>query len=30
MNTPRGDRSKMLDYFITNKMKMMIEHIGEF
>lgn len=30
VNTPSGDRSKLLDYFITNKMKMMMEHIGEF
>lgn len=29
-NTSPGDRSKMLDYFITNKMKMMMEHISEF
>jgi len=29
-NTPYGDRSKLLDYFITNRMKMMMEHIGEF
>ena len=29
-NTPEGDRSKLLDYFITNRMKMMMEHIGEF
>lgn len=29
-NTPGGDRSKLLDYFITNRMKLMMEHIGEF
>lgn len=29
-STPGGDRSKLLDYFITNRMKMMMEHIGEF
>jgi hypothetical protein len=29
-NTLSGDRSKLLDYFITNRMKMMMEHIGEF
>ena len=29
-DTPSGDRSKLLDYFITNRMKMMMEHIGEF
>lgn len=29
-STPAGDKSKLLDYFITNKMKMMMEHIGDF
>ena len=29
-STPVGDRSKLLDYFISNRMKMMIEHVGEF
>ena len=29
-STPGGDRSKLLDYFITNRMKMMMEHISEF
>lgn len=28
--TPSGDKSKLLDYFISNRMKMMLEHIGEF
>lgn len=30
VNTPAGDRSKLLNYFISNKMKLMMEHIGEF
>lgn len=30
VNTPAGDKSKLLDYFIKNRMKMMMEHIGEF
>lgn len=29
-STPKGDKSKLLDYFIKNRMKMMMEHIGEF
>lgn len=29
-NTPSGDKSKLLDYFISNRMKLMIEHLGEF
>lgn len=28
--TPPGDRSKLLNYFITNKMKMMMEYLNEF
>lgn len=30
VNAPHGDRSKLLDYFISNKLKMMMEHINEF
>lgn len=29
LNTPSGDKSKLLDYFIANRMKMMMEHIEE-
>lgn len=29
VNTPSGDRSKLLNYFIANRMKMMMEHIEE-
>lgn len=29
-STPFGDKSKLLNYFIANKMKIMLEHIGEF
>ena len=29
-STAVGDKSKLLDYFIANRMKMMIEHVGEF
>jgi len=29
-STPAGDKSKLLNYFIANRMKMMLEHIGEF
>lgn len=30
VNYPQNDRSQLLNYFIENKMKMMMEHIGEF
>lgn len=29
-STEIGDKSKLLDYFIANRMKMMIEHVEEF
>ena len=29
-NTPSGDKSKLLNYFIANRMKMMMEHLEEF
>lgn len=29
LNTPSGDKSKLLNYFIANRMKMMMEHIEE-
>jgi 5'-3' exonuclease len=29
-SAPKGDKSKLLDYFITNRMKMMMEHLEEF
>lgn len=29
-NTKSGDKSKLLDYFIANRMKMMLEHLEEF
>lgn len=29
-NTPYGDKSKLLSYFISNRMKLMVEHLGEF
>lgn len=30
INTPKKDKSQLLNYFIENKMKQMMEHIGEF
>lgn len=30
VSTPLGDKSKLLDYFISNRMKQMIEHLEEF
>lgn len=30
VNTPKKDKSQLLNYFIENKMKQMMEHIGEF
>ena len=29
-NAPHGDRSKLLNYFIKNKLKSLTENIGEF
>lgn len=29
-STPPGDKSKLLNYFITNRMKQMMEHLEEF
>lgn len=29
-STKNGDKSKLLDYFIANRMKMMLEHLEEF
>lgn len=29
-STPKGDKSKLLDYFIKNRMKLMMEHVSEF
>lgn len=29
-SAPNGDKSKLLDYFISNRMKQMIEHLEEF
>lgn len=29
-STPKGDKSKLLNYFIANRMKMMMEHLEEF
>jgi hypothetical protein len=29
-NATTGDRSKILDYFVINRMKMMMEFIGDF
>lgn len=30
VNLPNKDKSQLLNYFISNRMKMMMEHIGEF